>query len=113
MGVRRFLRKFAVDALLRGRGLAVTVGVVIRCTVRATSDRMVRAVSGRMHLGCIAIDQLGSGLIGYLGGGNPARKCFKPLVEKSLHGVGIFQQDFEHPRSVGDLGHLVDLYARA
>ena len=26
-------RNFAVDALLRGRGFAVTVGVVIRCTI--------------------------------------------------------------------------------
>ena len=33
-------------------------------------------------------------------------------MENSLHRVGISQQDLENPRSVGDLGHLVDLYAR-
>ena len=43
-----------------------------------------------------AVDQLGSGLEGDLGRGDPAGKFFKPLLENSLHRVGIFQQDLEH-----------------
>ena len=73
------------------------------------------AVSGLMLFNCIAnvaVDQSGSGLGGYLGGGDPAGECFKPLVENKLHRVGIFQQDLEHPRSVWELDHLVDLHAR-
>ena len=75
----------------------------------------MRAVSGGMLLDCVAIeavDQLGSGLGGYLGGGDPAEKCFKPLAENSLHRVGIFQQDLEHPRLVRHFGHLIDPHAR-
>ena len=33
-------------------------------------------------------------------------------MENSLHRVGIFQQNLEHPRSVRDLGHLIDPHAR-
>ena len=68
-----------------------------------------------MLLDCVAIeavDWLGLGLRGYLGEGDPAGKCFKPLAENSLHRVRIFQQDLEHPRSVRDFGHLIDPHAR-
>ena len=54
-----------------------------------------------------AVDQLGLGLGGELGRGDPAGKCFKHLVDNSLHRVGIFQQHLEHPRPVRDFRHLV------
>ena len=73
------------------------------------------AVSGRMLFNCVAIeavDQLGSGLGGYLGGGDPAVECFKPLLENNFHKLGIFQQDLEYPRPARDFDHLVDLHVR-
>ena len=84
MVVKWFPRKFAVIAFLRGRGWAVAVRVVTRCTVRTASDGGVGAVFGLMLFNCIAnvaIDQTGSGLRGYLGGGDPAGERFKPLVK--------------------------------
>ena len=36
--IEGFPRNFAVNAFLRGRGWAVTVGVITRCTVRTASD---------------------------------------------------------------------------
>ena len=38
MMVEGLLPNFAVNAFLRGRGRAVTVGVITRCTVRTASD---------------------------------------------------------------------------
>ena len=107
-------RIFAVNAILRGRGRAGKVGVVIHCTVGAAGEGSVGALPGQVFFNRVAIeavDQDSAGFAGNLGRGDPAGKCFKPLLENNLHGVGIGQQDLEHPRSVRDLDHLVDFYA--
>ena len=91
------------------------MGVVNRCTIGVASEELVGTVFGHMLFDFIAIeavDQLGSGFERDLGGADPAGECFKPLLENSLHRVGIRQQDLEHPRPIRDFGQLVDLYAR-
>ena len=94
MVVESLPRNFAVDGILRGRCWAVTVGVVIRCSVGAVNVGLVGIVFAQMLFNCIAIkaiDQLGSGFGGNLGRRDPAGECFKPSVENSLHRVGILQ----------------------
>ena len=67
------------------------VGVVIRCTIGAASEGLVGTLLGQILLDCVAIetaDQLGSSFGGDLGRADPARECFKAVVDKSLYGVG-------------------------
>ena len=114
MMVESLPRNFAGDAIFRGRCWAVTMGVVIRCTVGAAKEGPVGVIFGQVLFNCVAIksvDQPGSGSRVNLGRGYSEGECFKPLVEDSLHRMGIVQQDLEHPRPVRDFGHLIDIQA--
>ena len=82
-------------------------------TIGAASEGPVGTLFGYMLFDCVAIEavDLGSGFGDVLGRRDPAGEYIKPIVENSLHRVGIRQQDIEHPCPIRDFGHPVDFHA--